>query len=48
MCHKTTRETGNGTNLVCAGAMRWQHKRDLLSNLERVMERVDAIWSRKS
>jgi hypothetical protein len=23
-CHKTTTETGNGTNLICAGAHEWQ------------------------
>jgi len=26
LCHKTTTETGDGTNLVCAGSMEWQKK----------------------
>jgi len=47
LCHETTHETGNGSNLICAGAMAWQDKRGLSSNLQRVMERVDAIWSGK-
>jgi hypothetical protein len=43
-CHKTTEETGNGTNLLCAGAIEWQNKRGLSSNLQRVMERIDSIF----
>lgn len=43
VCHKTTHETGNGTNLVCAGALAWQEERGLSSNFVRVMERLDSI-----
>lgn len=42
-CHKTTYETGNGKNLLCAGAIQWQEKRGLTSNLQRVMERVEYL-----
>lgn len=42
-CHKTTGETGNGTNLICAGAMALQHKHGLTSNYERVCERIDGL-----
>lgn len=42
-CHKTTAETGNGTNLVCAGALAWQDERGLSSNYVRVCERIDAM-----
>lgn len=40
-CHKTTDETGNGTNLVCAGALAWQEERGLSSNFQRVCEALD-------
>ena len=46
-CHKTTFETGDGTNLICAGALHWQHRHGVSSNLERVMERLDVIYNRK-
>lgn len=46
ICHKTSDETGNGTNLICAGALEWQHKRGLSSNLERIMERIDDLVDR--
>lgn len=41
VCHKTSDETGNGTNLICAGALAWQEERGLSSNLQRVMERLE-------
>ena len=41
MCHKTTPHTGDGSNLVCAGALAWQEKRGLSSNYQRVMERLE-------
>lgn len=47
-CHKTTEETGNGTNLMCAGALAWQIKRGLSSNLERVMSRLDAAFGKRT
>lgn len=40
ICHKTTESTGNGTNLVCAGALAWQEERGLPSNYQRVCERL--------
>ncbi len=43
ICHKTTRETGNGTNLICAGAMAWQEERGLSSQYQRICERLDAL-----
>lgn len=44
-CHKTTDETGDGSNLMCAGAIAFQEKNNVSSNLQRVMERID--WMRK-
>lgn len=41
-CHKTTVETGNGTNLMCAGAIAFQESRGAPSNLQRIFERLDA------
>jgi hypothetical protein len=43
VCHKTTGASGDGTDLICAGAIAWQEKRGLSSNLQRIMERVDAL-----
>jgi hypothetical protein len=40
-CHKTTEETGDGSNLICAGAIAYQEKKGVSSNLQRVMERLD-------
>ena len=40
-CHKTTDETGDGSNLLCAGAIEWQEKHGASSNLQRVMETGD-------
>lgn len=40
-CHKTSDETGDGSNLVCAGSLDWNNKRGLSSNFQRVMERLD-------
>jgi hypothetical protein len=46
-CHKTSDETGDGSNLMCAGAIAWQEKRGLSSNLQRVMERLDRLGERE-
>jgi hypothetical protein len=43
-CHKTTHETGDGTELVCAGAIKWSNDRGYSSNFQRVMERLDYIF----
>lgn len=42
LCHKTTHETGNGTELVCAGAIEWQEKRGCTSQYVQVCERLDS------
>lgn len=43
VCHKTSRETGNGTPLVCAGALEYQDARGVSSNYQRVCERLAAL-----
>lgn len=43
MCHKTTRETGDGSNRTCAGSIAWQEARGLTSQYQRVCERL-AAW----
>ncbi len=42
MCHKTTHQTGNGSELLCAGALEWQNSRGISSNYQRVCERLDS------
>lgn len=44
ICHKTTRATGDGSNRLCAGAIRWQRRRKLPSQAVQVMERMD-LWA---
>lgn len=40
-CHKTTPETGNGTNLICAGSHDWQIRHTgAPSKLAQIMERL--------
>ena len=46
MCHKTTEETGDGSNLVCAGSIEWQAAHGTSANYVRVCERLDAIAAR--
>ena len=46
ICHHTSDATGDGTNLVCAGALEWQQKRGLASNYQRVCERLDTLSRR--
>ncbi len=48
LCHKTTNETGDGSNLVCAGALAWQDERGLSSNYVRVCERLESIFNRRN
>ena len=43
-CHKTTDETGDGSNLMCAGAIDWQERNGCTSNLQRVAERLDYMF----
>jgi hypothetical protein len=42
-CHKTGPDTGNDTNLVCAGSIAYQARLGVTSNLFRVMSRVEAL-----
>ena len=41
VCHKTTDETGDGSKLVCAGALAYQERIGVSSNYQRVMERLE-------
>jgi hypothetical protein len=42
-CHKTTRETGDGSELLCAGALDFQEEHGASSQLTRIFERLDWI-----
>lgn len=44
-CHKTSDETGDGTNLVCAGAIEWQDAKGVSANYVRVCERLAGMFS---
>lgn len=46
-CHKTTEETGDGSNLVCAGSIEWQDKHGASSQYVRICERLGAIQGEK-
>lgn len=46
-CHKTTRETGNGTNLYCAGALAFQHARGIVTSYMKVCERLEGTRESK-
>jgi hypothetical protein len=40
-CHKTTPETGDGSNLICKGAHEWQIRHNgQPSQLAQIMERI--------
>lgn len=47
LCHKTTDETGDGSKLVCAGALEYQEKQGVSSNYQRVMERLEGFESHR-
>lgn len=47
VCHKTTINTGNGTNLLCAGAIAWQEQHGLSSQLVRICERLEWAHARR-
>ena len=49
-CHKTTRETGDGSMKVCAGAIAWQEKHRCVGQLQRIMQRTElsAKWRRSA
>lgn len=42
-CHKTSDETGDGSNLVCAGAIEWQEAHGYSSQYQRIAERLEAL-----
>ena len=46
-CHKTTEDTGNGSNLVCAGSIEWQDKHGTSSQFMRVCETLDYFARKK-
>jgi len=39
-CHKTSTETGNGRNIVCAGSYEYQVKHNLWPQYRQIMERL--------
>lgn len=47
-CHKTTDETGDGSNLMCAGAIEWQEKHAVVGQFQRIMERIDYFHGKKA
>lgn len=46
-CHKTTGETGDGSNLVCAGALEYQNGLGITSNYQRICERLEHMRETK-
>lgn len=48
LCHKTTGETGDGSNRVCAGALAYQAARGVSSNYQRVCERLAAFAAQRA
>jgi hypothetical protein len=42
-CHKTTKETGDGTEKVCAGALAYQRKNHCVPDSVQVVERIIAM-----
>lgn len=42
-CHQTTFETGDGSNLLCAGAIEWQEKHGYSGQLHRIGQRLAAM-----
>lgn len=48
LCHKTTKQTGNNTNLVCAGAINLQHQHGYFSPFEQICTRLEGIQESKT
>lgn len=46
-CHKTTEETGDGSERMCAGAIQWQENNHCVGQLQRIMERLDYFRGRR-
>jgi hypothetical protein len=40
LCHKTTPDCGDGSNLVCAGSLEWQHRRKITPGIEQIFFRI--------
>jgi hypothetical protein len=45
-CHKTTTETGDGSNRVCRGSIEWQEKRGYSSAYVRLAKWLDSKESK--
>lgn len=43
VCHKTSTDAGDGSNLVCAGSITWQAKRGVVADYVQVCERLDLL-----
>jgi len=43
LCHKTTDECGDGSNLVCAGALAYQETVGVTSQYVQICERLEAF-----
>lgn len=41
ICHETGDETGDGSNLVCAGSIEWQEQHGYSSQYTRICERLE-------
>lgn len=46
-CHKTTHETGDGSERMCAGAIEYQEAHNGPGQLQRIMERLDYFRGRR-
>lgn len=47
-CHKTTAETGDGSELMCAGAIEYQEANNGPGQLQRIMERLDYFRGKRA
>lgn len=47
LCHKTTTETGDGSNKVCAGSIQWQDAHGISSQFARICDRLDYFSRRR-
>ena len=48
LCHGTTEDTGNNTNLLCAGAIAYQEQHRTISQYQQVCERLDDCREERS
>lgn len=47
ICHKTTKETGDGSRLICAGALAYQQQRGVTSDYQILCEQLDGCKESK-